>query len=82
MELVLAIAALHRRQRLVSCVLHRVANEALLNAFELTIDVRLPLQDRCDDVAVARLQEVADAQGPLTHLGFFEGKLVPNVDLD
>jgi hypothetical protein len=45
MEFVLAVAALHGRQRTICGMEHAVADGALLHTFSLFVDVALPLQD-------------------------------------
>ena len=72
MELVTAVLAGQRRQAAVRGVQHAVADVALLDALHLFVDVGLPKEDGRDDVAVARLDQVTDGKGPLTHLARLE----------
>ena len=60
MELIATVTARQGRQAAVCTVQNTEADMALLDAFHLVIDVGLPEKDSTDDVAVARLDEVAD----------------------
>ena len=60
MELVVAILAGQLRQAPIRSVHHTVANETLLDAFHLRVDVRLPEKNSADNVAIARLDQVAN----------------------
>jgi len=81
-ELVFAVAALHGGQGPVGGVEHAVANSALFHAFSFLVNVALPLQDGRNDVTVARLDQVADAQGPFANLLRFKFELVANVNVN
>jgi len=80
MELVHAVFARQRRQASICAVEHAIADRAILHAVHLVVDVGLPHQDSADDVAIARLDEVADRQGPFAHLARLELELVCQVD--
>jgi len=81
-ELVFAVAALHGGKGPIGRVLHAVANSALFHAFSLLVNVALPLQDGRNDVTIARLDQVADAQGPFTNLVRSKFELVTDVDFN
>ena len=59
---------------------HAVANRAILYTVHFIVNVGLPHQDSTDDVAIARLDEVADRQGPFANLASLELELVCQVD--
>ena len=59
-ELIATVTARQGRQATVCTVQNTEADVALFDAFHLVIDVSLPEEDSTDDVAVARLDEVAD----------------------
>jgi hypothetical protein len=67
-ELVFAVLARHSREALVGRVQDAVADETLLDALYLFVDVALPEEDCGDDVAITNLQEIPDSEGPLVLL--------------
>ena len=60
---------------------HAVADEAVLDALDLLVDVALPQQHCRDDVAVAQLQQVLDGQHPLVLLSLREFQLLADLNV-
>jgi len=67
-ELVLAVLARHSWEALVGRMQDAVADETLLDALYLFVDVALPEEDCGDDVTITNLQEIPDSEGPLVLL--------------
>ena len=81
-ELVLASLARHFRQTLVSLMHHAVAYVAVLNAFDLPLNIGLPGQHSRDDISILDLYDLPDGQYPLSELLLRNLDLAAHVNLD
>jgi len=82
MELVIAVAARQRGEAPVRAMQHAIADAAILDAIHLVVDIALPEQDRTNDVAVTRLDEIANGQGPLAYLTTLKLQLICQINHD
>lgn len=75
-ELVLAVLAWHAWQTLVGWVEDTVADEAVLNAVDLLVDVGFPEENGRDDVSIPDLEEILDGEHPFALLSLCDSELL------